>query len=125
MLLRVDFDRTRQEFGHREAGMDRGDGLFHMGAAEHIASGSRHALRTRYCRGSRPHMRLGYAAVQVDQEGSLHWALAMQAGVNETLCPGRPSSRNGRSVRIDAQGSGLCCTPVRKKDDYVCHIRSM
>ena len=42
-------------------------------AAEHIASGSRHALRTGYCRGSWPRMRLEYEAVQVDQEGSLRW----------------------------------------------------
>ena len=44
-----------------------------MGAAEHIAGGSCHALHTGYCRGSRPRMRLEYEAVQVDQEGSLHW----------------------------------------------------
>jgi hypothetical protein len=44
-----------------------------VGAAEHIASGSCHALRTRYCCGSRPRMRLEYEAVQVDQEGSLRW----------------------------------------------------
>ncbi len=50
------------------AGMDSA-----MGAAEHISSGSRHALRTRYCRGSRPRMRLEYEVVQVDQEGSLRW----------------------------------------------------
>ena len=44
-----------------------------MGAAEHIAGGSCHALHTRYCRGSQPRMRLEYEAVQVDQEGSLPW----------------------------------------------------
>ena len=44
-----------------------------MGAAEHIAGGSCHALRTQYCHGSRPRMRLEYEAVQVNQEGSLRW----------------------------------------------------
>ena len=50
------------------AGMDSA-----MGAAEHIAGGSCHALHTRYCRGSRLRMRLEYEAVQADQEGSLPW----------------------------------------------------
>ena len=44
-----------------------------MGAAEHIAIGSCHALRTRYYRDSRSWMRLEYEVVQVDQEGSLRW----------------------------------------------------
>ena len=72
VLLQVDFERLARISATEKlewiAGMDSA-----MGAAEHIASGSRHALRTRYCRGSRPRMRLEYEAVQVDQEGSLRW----------------------------------------------------
>ncbi len=50
------------------AGMDSA-----MGAAEHIAGSSRHALLKRYCCGSQPRMRLEYEAVQVNQEGSIPW----------------------------------------------------
>ncbi len=50
------------------AGMDSA-----MGAAEHIAGGSCHALRMWYCHGSQPRMCLEYEAVQVNQEGSLRW----------------------------------------------------
>ena len=50
------------------AGMDSA-----MGAAEHIVGGSRTALHTRYCHGSRLRMRLEYEVVQVNQEGSLPW----------------------------------------------------
>ena len=72
VLLQVDFERLARISATEKlewiAGMDSA-----MGAAEHIASGSRHALRTRYCRGSRPRMRLEYETVQVDQEDSLRW----------------------------------------------------
>ena len=72
MLLQVDFERLARSSATEKltwiTGMDSA-----MGAAEHIASGSRHALRTRYCPGSRPRIRLEYEAVQVDQEGSLRW----------------------------------------------------
>jgi hypothetical protein len=65
VLLQVDFKQLARSFVTEKlewiAGMDSA-----MGVAEHIASGSRHALRTRYCRGSRPRMRLEYEAVQVD-----------------------------------------------------------
>ena len=71
VLLQVDFERLPRSSATKLewiVGMDTA-----MGAVEHIASGSCHALRTRYCRGSRPRMRLEYEAVQVDQEGSLRW----------------------------------------------------
>jgi hypothetical protein len=72
VLLQVDFEQLARSSATEKlewiAGSDSA-----MGAAEHIASGSRHALRTRYCRGSRPWMCLEYEAVQVDQEGSLRW----------------------------------------------------
>ena len=72
VLLQVDFERLARSSATEKlewiAGMDSA-----MGAAEHIASGSRHALRTGYCHGSWPWMRLEYEAVQVDQEGSLRW----------------------------------------------------
>ena len=72
MLLQVDFERLARSSATEKlewiAGMDSV-----MGAAEHIARGSRHALHTRYCRGSRLQMHLEYEAVQVDQEGSLRW----------------------------------------------------
>ncbi len=72
VILQVDFKRLARSSATEKlewiTGMDSA-----MGAAEHIARGSCHALRTRYCRGSRPRMRLEYEAVQVDQEGSLCW----------------------------------------------------
>ena len=72
VLLQVDFERLATSSAAEKlewiVGMDAA-----MGAAEHIAGGSCHALHTGYCRGSRPRMRLEYEAVQVDQEGSLHW----------------------------------------------------
>ncbi len=72
VLLQVDFERLTRSSATEKlewiAGIDSA-----MGAAEHIASGSHHALPTWYCRGSRPRMQLEYEAVQVDQEGSLHW----------------------------------------------------
>jgi hypothetical protein len=72
VILQVDFKRLARSSATEKlewiTGMDSA-----MGAAEHIASGSRHALRMRYCRGSRPWMCLEYEAVQVDQEGSLRW----------------------------------------------------
>jgi hypothetical protein len=72
VLLQVDFERLATGSATEKlewiAGMDST-----MGAAEHIAGGSCQALRTRYCHGSRPQMRLEYEAVQVDQEGSLRW----------------------------------------------------
>jgi hypothetical protein len=53
VLLQVDFERLARSSATEKlewiAGMDSA-----MGAAEHITSGSRHALRTRYCCGSRP-----------------------------------------------------------------------
>ena len=72
VLLRVDFELLAVGTATKKlewiAGMESA-----MGAADHIACGSCQALRTRYCRGSCPRMQLEYEAVQVDQEGSMHW----------------------------------------------------
>ena len=72
VLLQVDFERLATSSATEKlewiTEMDSA-----MGAAEHIAGGSCHALHTRYCRGSRPRMRLEYEVVQVNQEGSLCW----------------------------------------------------
>jgi hypothetical protein len=72
VLLQVDFERLARSSATEKlewiAGMDSA-----MGVAEHIASGSCHALRTRNCRGSWLWMLLEYEAVQVNQEGSLRW----------------------------------------------------
>jgi hypothetical protein len=55
VLLQVDFERLTRSSATEKlewiAGMDSA-----MGAVEHITGGSRHALRTRYCCGSRPWM---------------------------------------------------------------------
>ena len=44
-----------------------------LGAASHVARGSRHTVRTRYCRGSHPHMQSEYESVLIDAEGSIRW----------------------------------------------------
>ena len=44
-----------------------------LGAAEHVARGSRQAIRTRYCVGKRPRVRKEYESVIVDAEGSMKW----------------------------------------------------
>ena len=72
VLLRVDFERLVTGSATKTlewiAGMESA-----MGVADHIAHGSRQALRTSYCQGSRPRMRLEYEAVQVGREGSMRW----------------------------------------------------
>jgi hypothetical protein len=44
-----------------------------LGAASHVACGSQHALRTRYCRGRQPCAQMEYKLVLVDAEGSMRW----------------------------------------------------
>jgi hypothetical protein len=44
-----------------------------LGAASHVARGSRHAVQTRYCRGHRPCAPTEYELVLVDTEGSMRW----------------------------------------------------
>jgi hypothetical protein len=42
-------------------------------AAEHVARGSRQAIRTWYCVGKRPRVQKEYESVIVDAEGSMKW----------------------------------------------------
>jgi hypothetical protein len=44
-----------------------------LGAASHVARGSQHAVRTRYCQGRWPHAQTEYELVLVDAEGSMRW----------------------------------------------------
>ncbi len=44
-----------------------------LGAALHVARGSQHAMRTRYCQGHRPCAQTEYELVLVDEEGSMIW----------------------------------------------------
>jgi hypothetical protein len=44
-----------------------------LGAASHVARGSQHALRTRYCRGCRPCAQTEYELFLADAEGSMRW----------------------------------------------------
>ena len=44
-----------------------------LGAASHMARGSRQAVRTRYCRESRHRLQMEYESVLVDAEGSMRW----------------------------------------------------
>ena len=72
VLLRVDFKRLATGSATEKlewiVGMESA-----IEAADHIARGSRQALRTRYCRGRQPWMRLEYDAIQVNREGSIQW----------------------------------------------------
>jgi hypothetical protein len=42
-----------------------------LGAASHVAHGSQHAVRTRYCQGRQPHAQTEYELVLVDAEGRM------------------------------------------------------
>jgi len=44
-----------------------------LGAAEHVARGSRQAIRTRYCVRKHPRVQKEYESVIVDAEGSMKW----------------------------------------------------
>jgi hypothetical protein len=44
-----------------------------LGASSHVALGSWHAVRTRYCQGCRPCAQMEYKLVLVDAEGSMRW----------------------------------------------------
>jgi hypothetical protein len=44
-----------------------------LGAASHVAHGSQHAVRTRYCQGHWPRAQTEYKLVLVDAEGSMQW----------------------------------------------------
>jgi hypothetical protein len=44
-----------------------------LGAASHVAQGSRHAVRTRYCQGRWPCAMMEYKLVLVDAEGIMRW----------------------------------------------------
>ena len=44
-----------------------------LGAASHMARGSRHTVWTQYCRGSHPRMQTEYESVRIDKEGSMQW----------------------------------------------------
>jgi hypothetical protein len=44
-----------------------------LGAASHVARGSQHAVRTRYCQGCWPCVQTDYKLVLVDAEGSMRW----------------------------------------------------
>jgi hypothetical protein len=44
-----------------------------LGTASHMARGSWHAVRTRYCRGRQPCAQTEYELVLVDAEGSMRW----------------------------------------------------
>jgi hypothetical protein len=44
-----------------------------QGAADHIARGSCHALRSCYCSDPNPRMRMQYEDVLVDCDGSIKW----------------------------------------------------
>ncbi len=44
-----------------------------LGAAEHVARGSRQAIRTWYCVGKHPRVQKEYESVIVDAEGSMKW----------------------------------------------------
>jgi hypothetical protein len=44
-----------------------------LGVASHVAWGSQHAVRTRYCQGCQPCAQTEYKSVLVDAEGSMRW----------------------------------------------------
>jgi hypothetical protein len=44
-----------------------------LGAASHVARGSRHTVRTWYCRGSHPCMQTEYGSVLIDADWSMQW----------------------------------------------------
>ena len=44
-----------------------------LGAASHLARGSRHAVWTRYCWGRQPCVQTEYELVLVDAKGSMRW----------------------------------------------------
>jgi hypothetical protein len=44
-----------------------------LGAASHMARGSRHAVQTRYCRGHQPWAQTEYKLILFDAEGSMRW----------------------------------------------------
>jgi hypothetical protein len=44
-----------------------------LGAASHVARGSRHTVQTRCCQGCRPCTQMEYKLVLVDAEGSMRW----------------------------------------------------
>jgi hypothetical protein len=44
-----------------------------LGATSHMARGSRHAVRTRYCQGRQSYVQTEYESVLVDTEGSMRW----------------------------------------------------
>jgi hypothetical protein len=44
-----------------------------LGAASHVARGSRHAMQTRYYRSHQPHAQTEYKLALVDAEGSMRW----------------------------------------------------
>ncbi len=44
-----------------------------LGIASHVAQGSQHAVRTRYCQGRQPCAQTEYELILVDAEGSMRW----------------------------------------------------
>jgi hypothetical protein len=44
-----------------------------LGAASHVACGSQHVVRTRYCPVRRPCVQMEYKSILVDAKGSMRW----------------------------------------------------
>ncbi len=62
-----------------------------LGAPSHVAWGSQHAVRTRYCQGCWPCAQTEYELVLMDTEGSMRWQM-LQTDMMASVRPRQPLS---------------------------------